>query len=148
MAEELIGGPPPDRKAPGEAGSDDEALTGQVRLSLPALPDFARIARVAAAGLATRAGFSYDEVEDVRIAMGEVCTLLVDATADDAELAITYDVVGDELRVDARGLAPDRASGIDDLRAPDLSARIMAAVVDSHEVRSDGISFVKRRADR
>ena len=49
----------------------------EVRLSIPASPEFLRLARLAAAGLASRMGFTYDEVEDLRIAIDELCFSLV-----------------------------------------------------------------------
>jgi hypothetical protein len=47
-----------------------------IRLSVPATPDAVRITRAGATGLATRAGFSYQEVEEVRSAVGEAAALL------------------------------------------------------------------------
>ncbi len=40
-------------------GSEDE-----VRLAVPAKPEFLGLARVTAAGLASRLGFTFDQVED------------------------------------------------------------------------------------
>jgi len=49
-------------------GSDDE-----VRLAVPARPEFVGLARVTAAGLASRLGFTFDQVEDLRLAIDEMC---------------------------------------------------------------------------
>ncbi|MBA2438406.1 MAG: anti-sigma B factor RsbW, partial [Acidimicrobiia bacterium] len=49
----------------------------QVRLVMPATPELLRVARLTAAGLASRLGFSFDEVEDVKIAVDELCFALV-----------------------------------------------------------------------
>lgn len=53
-----------------------------IRLTVPATPDAVRITRAGAMGLATRAGFSYQEVEEVRLAVGEAAALL---TGDDTD---------------------------------------------------------------
>jgi ATP-dependent DNA ligase len=58
-----------------------------VRLTIPARLPFVRLPRVAMAGLATRAGFTYDEVEDLRLAIGEVCQVLLDGADQDGTLA-------------------------------------------------------------
>lgn len=53
------------------AVSDDE-----IRLVIPTDPAYGRIARIAAASLALRMGFSTSEVEDLRIAVDEMFILL------------------------------------------------------------------------
>ena len=38
----------------------------EIRLTLPSEPEYGRLARIAAAALALRAGFDYPEIEDLR----------------------------------------------------------------------------------
>jgi serine/threonine-protein kinase RsbW len=113
---------------PGEDG-----LTGRapvVRLALPASPEYIRLARLVVAGLATRAGFSYDDVEDLRIAVDELCFLMVGPTGLDGEVALTFTVRDDALEVNGRGRA-----AVGELSP--FSKRIVAAVTDWHEIQSD-----------
>jgi hypothetical protein len=99
----------------------------EIRLVLPAQPEYARIARLAVAGLATRLGFTYDEVEDLRIAVGEVCSVLV-SDAGQGQLELVYEMLGHGLRVAATATAGP-ASEVND-----LTEQILDAVVDEHQI--------------
>jgi serine/threonine-protein kinase RsbW len=62
----------------------------QVRLTIPARPRYLRLARLMAAGLASELGYSMDSIEDLRIAVDELCTATIDGADDLAELELTY----------------------------------------------------------
>lgn len=49
-----------------------------MELKFPCKPEFVGVARLAILGVASRMRFSYDEVEDVRLAVGEACTTSVE----------------------------------------------------------------------
>jgi len=49
-----------------------------VQLLIPCRPEYVGVARLAILGIASRMPFSYDEVEDVRLAVGEACTHAVE----------------------------------------------------------------------
>ncbi|MBV9849408.1 MAG: ATP-binding protein [Armatimonadetes bacterium] len=49
-----------------------------IELAIPCRPEFVGIARLAVLGIASRMPFSYDEVEDVRLAVGEACSHAVE----------------------------------------------------------------------
>src|SRR3954452_25045352 len=55
--------------------SQPEAI---VELSIPSRPEYVGVARLAILGVASRMRFSYDEVEDIRLAVGEACTRSID----------------------------------------------------------------------
>lgn len=46
----------------------------EVELNIPSRPEYVGVARLAILGVASRMRFSYDEVEDIRLAVGEACT--------------------------------------------------------------------------
>src|SRR5919202_1882372 len=50
----------------------------QVELIIPSRPEYVGVARLAILGVASRMRFSYDEVEDIRLAVGEACTRSID----------------------------------------------------------------------
>ncbi|WP_110112027.1 anti-sigma B factor RsbW [Bacillus sp. CGMCC 1.16541] len=45
-----------------------------VEMKIPAKPDYVAIVRLTLSGVANRMGFSYDEIEDIKIAISEACT--------------------------------------------------------------------------
>jgi len=119
----------------------------EVRLSVPAMPEFLRLIRVTAAGLGSRLGFSYDEVEDLRLAIDELCFGLTGKTGRDGTVDVCFRVDGAALEVTAEGHFQDA------LFTPPESAWsrvILEALVDDHELAPgpDGPRFrlIKRSA--
>src|SRR4051812_48355197 len=106
---------------PGSPVSQDN-----ITLTLPAVPDFVRLARLTVASLATKVGFSYDEVEDLRIAVGEACALLIEPSGRDGSITLVFEPSPKGLEVEVAGTfddPPGQGEGAD------LSAQILDAVV-------------------
>lgn len=121
---------------------------GQVRLAVPASPEFLRITRLVAASVAGRAGFTLDQVEDLRIAIDEACHALMGTAPRPGTMVISYHLSDRGLVMEGHGQFRDpHGNGIAaPAQAPALSplaARIMAAVVDSCEMSTgpEGPSF-------
>jgi serine/threonine-protein kinase RsbW len=107
----------------------------EIRLAVPAMPEYVRLARLTATGLASRLGFSYDEVEDLRIAVDELCYLLVGPEGRPGSISLTYSMDGAGLAVIGEGAAANGAAP----EFAELSQQILAAIVDEYEVtRADG----------
>jgi len=121
--------------------------TGEVRLEVPAAPEFLRISRIMAAGVASRVGFTLDEVEDLRIAIDELCFALVGARGRTGTISIRYLLDADQLAVEGAGRFSDGLGNDPVVSA--LSDQILAAVVDECELATgdEGPTFrlVKRR---
>ncbi|EGL82811.1 putative anti-sigma regulatory factor, serine/threonine protein kinase [Caldalkalibacillus thermarum TA2.A1] len=45
-----------------------------VELNIPAKPEYVGVVRLLISGLASRLGFSFDEIEDIKVAVAEACT--------------------------------------------------------------------------
>jgi hypothetical protein len=81
---------------------NEELDKDEIRLAVPAQPAFARVARAAAGGLAARLGFSYDEVEEVRLATGEAWAATLGSDSRDGQVVLLLRAVDDgvlELRL-------------------------------------------------
>ncbi len=119
----------------------------KARLVLPARPDFVRVARLTFAGLATRLGFPYDEVEDIRIAVGEAMTLmLADVEPDGAiDLRARWNAESLEIAV-LRQHGPPLAGGEDAVIAMMVMEALMdAASLDHSDPERSGVLLRKNR---
>ena len=123
----------------------------EVRLAVPAMPEYLRLARVTAAGLASRLGFSFDEVEDLRLAIDELCYGLTSTGGRAGTVEIRYRIIEGGLEIEGdghfAGVTPHAATPA----LSELSQVILAALVDEHELAAgaEGPRFrlVKRRHD-
>lgn len=106
--------------------------TREVRLEVPAAPEFLRISRIMAAGVASRVGFTLDEVEDLRIAIDEVCFSMVGARGRTGTISLRYLLDSDSLAVEGSGRFSDGLGNEPVVTA--LSKQILAAVVDECEL--------------
>ena len=133
-------------------GEQDERLDagGDVRLVVPAAPEYLRLVRLTAAGLASRMGFTFDEVEDLRIAVDELCFHLLGDDDDEAlpddlrTMDLVYSAGPDVITITGRtglsGAVPERS---------ELSEQILDALVDEHEVSgADGMITFRLKKQR
>jgi hypothetical protein len=112
--------------------------TDSVHLVVPPSSEYLRTARLVAADAALRAGLDCEEIEDFRIAVDELCHLVMSATDHFVELW----VVSVDDRVIAHGCAPSRP-GSPPHTPGELSALILQATADYYDVEdTDGeVSF-------
>jgi serine/threonine-protein kinase RsbW len=107
----------------------------EVRLTLPSSPEFLRLARVTASGLASRMGFTVDEVEDLRLAIDELCFALTGSPPPAGTVELRYSV--DRGALEVRGFGHFNGAVSLPLTLTELSERILDALVDEHELRVD-----------
>lgn len=121
-------------------------MSDVIRMTIPATLAFVRLPRVAIATLATRSGFSYDEVEDLRLAIGEVCQVLLDGSDRDGTLTIAFGIERGKMDVEVSAEGP---AGRNDLAGERLSEQILDATVGKVEVSEEGrrITFSKTTSD-
>jgi serine/threonine-protein kinase RsbW len=125
------------------AGRGDDLVTqrengsngNEVELTTPAQPEFIGLVRLTTASVAAHAGFGYDAVEDLRLAVDELCAPLVRSGPGGVlHFRLTWDEAGMELHcrpVDATPAPVDAEElGLSDL--------ILGALVDEHRRAADG----------
>jgi serine/threonine-protein kinase RsbW len=117
--------------------------TSPVTVTFPAVSEYLRLARIATADAGSRAGLDFEEIDDVRIAVSELCSLVsVDA---DASVTLAFRVADGTLTVEG-----ESRTGAARISPNELSATIISAVADQHSLSTtDGVTrFVVTKRTR
>ena len=124
---------------------DEQPIEGTIELVLPSDTRLVRLARLVASGIGSAAAFDVEEIEDLRIAVDEGCTALIEAGGD-GPLMLSFEVSGDG--VVALGSTEVGSEIGHDADRLSLSDQILRVVTDEHELdASDGratFRFTKR----
>lgn len=113
-------------------------MTGdQVGLTVPAKSEYAKVVRMTAAALASRMGMSYDDVEDVRMAVDEAFIYAVDGLDGDAEVTFSFEMNDETLGIVVGAGQSAIFSDEEAERRASLATFILDSVCDHYEFVSD-----------
>jgi serine/threonine-protein kinase RsbW len=99
---------------------------------------YASTIRMIAASLGADAGFTVDEIDDVRLGLDEVFSMLAERHAGD-RVRTSFRLDGNELIATL-----SLESGPIDVEPDELATNILRSVVDRYEFARDGVTLVKR----
>ena len=120
-----------------------------VNLVIPAKTDFVSIARLAVSGIANRMGFSYDDIEDLKLAVSEACTNAVDAhyTEGEGDIKVCCNIFSNRLEIEVaeQCLKEEDVENSDmkALREQDLGLFFIESLMDEVDVQEKGGVVVK-----
>jgi hypothetical protein len=120
-----------------EVSAADALVVGdRVELSFPARGDLVVLARLVSSAISSRAGFDIEDLEDLRLAVGELCLLALqgsDARHGDLRLEFTVSTEALDISCTLVGAAPAVGTlSPEGVEADQLSEQILAALVDEH----------------
>jgi serine/threonine-protein kinase RsbW len=100
----------------------------QITISFPAAPDFLRLARLTSADAGSRAGFDYEDVDDLRIAVSECCALI--SGGPEGTITLEFSVQPGSVTVGGSAVPGELSDNA-------LSRTIVEAVVSSFELTAE-----------
>ncbi len=129
--------------AGGAATPSPIAESSVVTLTIPCAAEYVGTARLTILGVASRMGFSYDQVEDIRLAVGEACSNAIaraDAVSQKSAPTITIrshveptqlvvEIEDSVANTGGENAEMDKTAG-DDVNSAELGALLMEILVD------------------
>jgi serine/threonine-protein kinase RsbW len=108
-----------------------------VSITVPAEPAYLRVVRLVAAGLASRLGFTIDQIDDLKIAVDELAAYLTGSKGRDGDLEVSFAVHEDRIEITGSGHFSQGRHVRTELT--ELSRKILDTVADSATLeRADG----------
>ncbi|NLN75689.1 MAG: anti-sigma B factor RsbW [Armatimonadetes bacterium] len=122
----------------------DNQCSACVELKFPCKPEYVGVARLAILGVASRMRFSYLDVEDIRLAVGEACTTSVEWAKkndrSDSDIVMRSEIGTDSLIVDIFDQAGERKeenrADDPDQETENIGALLITLLVDEVDVTS------------
>ena len=108
-----------------------------VSVSIPATPAYIQVVRLIASGLASRLRFTIDEIEDLKIAVDELCAYLTGSQGRDGTLELEFRIEGTLLEI--RGTGNFAAGEKARTELTEFSRMILETVADAADLsQTDG----------
>ena len=101
----------------------------EIELTIPGSAEYLRLARLAVADAGSRVGFSFEEIDDLRIAVDELCFAIANGESE-VRLNLKYQVGADRLVVEGHCDRDGAAAPV----LSDLAEAILTAVVDEYHL--------------
>jgi len=114
----------------------------RVELRIPAGPEWVGVARLAAAGIASRLDFSIEDIEDLKLAVAEACNCCIQ-NGGDGDLFIAAELETDRIVISVKRSGADPKAGSrtapldDDAELGGLGVFLIRALMDDVAYASD-----------
>jgi serine/threonine-protein kinase RsbW len=129
-----------------------------VQLRVPCRAEWVALARLAVAAVANRLHFSIEEIEDVKLAVAEACTAVIQHDNHGETIELTFETSADELRIRVhdggdhmRHVTPAPSMDLDEARIAGLGVFLIRTLMDEvsyvvHPETGTDLTMVKRFA--
>ncbi|NLG88688.1 MAG: anti-sigma regulatory factor [Clostridiaceae bacterium] len=110
-----------------------------VKIHLPRKADYASLIRLAVSGIASKIGFDIDVIEDIKVAVSEVCNKIVSLSTENCDkyYDITFQLFSDGLKVQFKvpgGFAGKMFEG----ESGEFAYAIISSLMDEFSVDCNG----------
>ena len=131
---------PPDQQTSAHEPRPGSGRRTEVELRIPAEGAYAAIVRTTAAGLAARLDFTIDEIEDLRIAIGEASALVIPQADPDTDLVCRFGLRPGSMTVELDAEAVDEPEADRD----SFAWQVLETLADEVSAGSSGGHFRTR----
>ncbi|MDD4189460.1 MAG: ATP-binding protein [Eubacteriales bacterium] len=109
----------------------------KIELALPFKAEYVSVARLTASGIAARMGFDIESVEDIKVALSEVCNKLVSAGSKSSDRYVIDFIIHSSKIEILINFEDRRLAGLFGTNGDELGISIIEALMDTFKVSTD-----------
>lgn len=113
-----------------------------VKLNIPKKPSYISLVRLTASGIAYKLGLNIDEIEDIKVSIGEACINSLSFIEED-EISLIFEIEDNKLSIKVSGVKENIPEMLDEKRERELGLLIIKSLMDEVIFNEDGIEMIK-----
>lgn len=113
-----------------------------IYLNIPCKPDYISLVRLTASAIAHNLRLNIDEMEDIKVCIGEACVNVINQNCKD-EISIQFLVEENKLTIKVKDVQKDAVNDSNGFKESELGLLIIKSLMDEVEFNDQGIDMVK-----
>ena len=113
-----------------------------VLLTIPKKPDYISVVRLTSSSISYKCGLNIDEIEDIKVAIGEACVNSFTLCANET-ISIKFELEEEKLVIKVSDAREDIPEDLDNARDRELGILIIKSLMDEVNFDDNGIEMTK-----
>ncbi|MTI49778.1 ATP-binding protein [Sporosalibacterium faouarense] len=120
-----------------------------IKISIPNKPEFVGVVRLTTSAISNRLGFNIEEIDDIKVAVAEACTIILESQLTNTNIDIEYILNDNEMTIFVRSEISEQDN--EQLAEKGLGLFIIKSLMNEVEMKDDSgikeLKMIKRIED-
>ncbi len=113
-----------------------------IKLTIPRKPDYISLVRLTTSGIAYSMGLNVDDIEDIKVSIGEACVNSLMLT-DEEDISLVFEIDEEKLSIEVTNVSENIPEDLDEKKERELGLLIIKSLMDEVAFNEDGIIMIK-----
>lgn len=105
-----------------------------IKISIPNKPEFVSVVRLTTSAIANRIGFNIEEIDDIKVAIAEACTIMLENKSEENNIDIEYILESNKITIVVRNNKSE--INLEQLDEKGLGLFIIKSLMDKVEINN------------
>lgn len=113
-----------------------------INLTIPRKPDYISLVRLTTSGIAYSMGLNVDDIEDIKVSIGEACinSFMLN---DSEDISLIFEIDEEKLSIKVTNVRENIPEDLDETKERELGLLIIKSLMDEVIFNEEGIKMIK-----